>query len=179
VVSNTPIETSLFSFSPDAKTLITVQDGGSIAAGSGAAVWDMPDGKLRAVFRPPNQQTYESRAAPNGLIAASAVNDGTVRLWDVRTGRERVALGGQLNSFHCVAWTLDGSRLAASGGDGSITLWSAATYAGYLEVAKLKGHHSAVQAIRFLPDGNTLVSASRDELIRWRAAPLSETDAQR
>jgi WD40 repeat protein len=174
VVSNTPIETSLFNFSTDAKTLITVQ-----YLGSRAAVWDMPGGKLRAVFHPPNQQTRESRMAPNGLIAASAVNDGTVRLWDVRTGQELVALGGQLNSFGGVAWAPDGSRLAASGGDGSITLWNAGTYAVYQEVAKLKGHSSAVNAVRFLPDGNTLVSASRYELIRWRAAPLSETDAQR
>jgi hypothetical protein len=58
-------------------------------------------------------------------------------------------------------------------------LWKAGTYAGYQEVAKLKGHRSTVQTIRFLPDGNTLVSASRYELMRWRAAPLSETDTQR
>jgi WD40 repeat protein len=61
----------------------------------------------------------------------------------------------------------------------SIAVWSAGTYAGYQEVAKLNGHRSTVHAIRFLSDGNTLVSASRDELIRWRAAPLAETDAQR
>ena len=74
---------------------------------------------------------------------------------------------GQLNIFHCVAWLPDGTRLAASGGDGTVSIWDIVTQR---EVARLKGHTSAVSAIRFLPDGRTLVSVSSSEIIRWRAA---------
>jgi WD40 repeat protein/serine/threonine protein kinase len=169
VVSNTPTETSLFSFSPDSKALVTARYNGPRAA-----LWNVADGKLRAMFRPSNQQTYETRIARDSLIAATAVNDGTVRLWDVRTGQERATLEGQLNSFHCVAWTPDSSRLAAGGGDNSISVWNASAYPNIEEVAKLKAHRSIVEAVRFLPDGNTLVSVSRHELIRWHAPPLSK-----
>src|SRR5262249_52893584 len=50
--------------------------------------------------------------SPDGARLASAARDGTVRVWDTRTGEclDRIHVGGR--SATCVQYSPDGSRLA-------------------------------------------------------------------
>ena len=57
--------------------------------------------------------------------------------------------------------------------DGFITVWDLASME---EVATLAGHKRPLLDIRFLPDGNNLVSVSVDEIRLWRAASVKEMD---
>jgi dipeptidyl aminopeptidase/acylaminoacyl peptidase len=71
-----------------------------------------------------------------------------------------------------VAFSPDGTTLAAASWDRSVLLWDAATGR---EVRRCQGHTLAVAAVAFAPDGRTLVSGGDDHTVRlWDAATGQE-----
>lgn len=64
-------------------------------------------------------------ATPNGMTIASAAEDGGVRLWDRKTGREIALLPA--GNVHSLAVIADGKLLATANSEGSATLWEIAT----------------------------------------------------
>ena len=110
---------------------------------------------------------------PDGQTLISAGPD--IRFWDVRTRHENAFnLSPRAGSYDCMALSTDGRRFAAGASDGRITIWDVASHQ---EVATLEGHEESIRQLVFTPDGNHLVSASKDQLRVWRAASLVETDA--
>jgi WD40 repeat protein len=64
-----------------------------------------------------------------------------------------------------VAFSPDGKRLAAAGGDQTVVLWDVD---GRRPAATLAGHDDAVVGVAFSPDGKRLASASRDgHVVLW------------
>ncbi len=64
--------------------------------------------------------------SPEGKRLASASVDGTVRLWDVKTGRLLTVLRGHPSGVADVAFSPDGRELAAGcgyRGTGEVWLW--------------------------------------------------------
>jgi WD40 repeat protein len=55
--------------------------------------------------------------SPDGTRLASGGSDGTVRLWDVETGRQVLVLRAHPHSTTSLAWSPDGKCLASGGGD--------------------------------------------------------------
>jgi WD40 repeat protein len=61
---------------------------------------------------------------PNGkLLASAAAFEKTVRLWDVRSGRELRALNGHSATVTRVAFHPNGKQFASAGEDGTVKLW--------------------------------------------------------
>ena len=55
----------------------------------------------------------------DGKTLVSGSFDGTVKVWDVGTGRERTALKGQANLVATVALSGDGKTIVSGGGRGA------------------------------------------------------------
>jgi outer membrane protein assembly factor BamB/predicted nucleic acid-binding Zn-ribbon protein len=105
--------------------------------------------------------------SPDGQVLASGCQDGSVKLWDLKTGQvQRILLGHSL-AVNCVTISADGNVLASGSGDKTVRLWNAHT--GEL-LQTLADHAERVAAVAFSPDGKTLVSGSQDETVkvcRW------------
>ncbi|MFB8795290.1 MAG: WD40 repeat domain-containing serine/threonine-protein kinase [Microcoleus sp.] len=102
--------------------------------------------------------------SPDGKVLASVRSDSTIKLWEMKTGREINSLSGHHNSAGFAAFSPDG-KVLASGGDRKIKLWEVATGR---EINSLSGHSNWVNSVAFSPDGQVLASGGDGETIKLR-----------
>ena len=132
----------------------------SVGADCSARVWRVDNGLMLK-----NLGSYDATArhnswvlcvrfSPDGKIIATAGADCSVRLWSVETARMVVKLEGFRGWVRALAWTNDGSRLAAACNDCDVYVYHAS---GTL-AATLVGHEVPVCAVAWSPDGASLVS---------------------
>src|SRR5436190_4910569 len=123
--------------------------------------------KLRATLQGHTGEVVSVAFSPDSKTLASASYDGTLKLWDITTGKERATLGEYKGCLGCVAFSPDGKTLA-SGAIGSpdpfpdlkyVKLWDVAT--GKVRTT-LKGDTFHVYSVAFSPDGKTLASVNGD-----------------
>jgi WD40 repeat protein len=155
-------------FSADAKALVAGFGKGPVK------LWPLDAPREAATFLGHSWWVRGLAMLTNGQTLISAGAD--IRFWDVGTRRENALQLSPRTGTQCIALSADGRRLAAGGGDGRITIWDVASHQ---EVTTLEGHEESVRQLAFTPDGDHLVSASKDRLRVWRAATPAETDAQR
>jgi WD40 repeat protein len=93
--------------------------------------------------------------------------DRTIKLWDVKTGKELATLKGHTSYLLIIAFSPDGKTLASGGGEHEIKLWDMETGK---ERATLKGHTGGVHSVVYSPDGKMLASASWE---LWDVKPVN------
>jgi hypothetical protein len=110
--------------------------------------------------------------SPEGSRLLTEGDDGTVRLWDSRTGAVQHTLAGKGRSLVVGAWSPDGSSVVTGGAEGRLAIWDAG--AGIVRT-ELRGHTAAVTSVAFGPDGKRLLSVAKDGTARiWNTASGAE-----
>ncbi len=142
-------------------------DGKRLAAGSRYGVW-LRDGETGAeVARMEGGADGIRRSlafSPDASILAGGGADGSVRFWDVESGRYRDAPEKHRGRVLAMAFSPDGATLATTGGeDKRIRLWSVDSAR---PLATLGGHLWDVVSVAFSPDGTSLASGSGDGTVR-------------
>lgn len=121
-------------------------------------------GLLRTVA--PLGDPYGAAFSPDGRLLAVACG-AEVRLYETQGWTEAGRLRGAHENLLSLAFSPDGTALAAGGFQGTIAVWDVP--AGRFRRA-LTGHGAYVAALAFHPDGTTLLSASHDGTARlWDA----------
>ncbi len=93
---------------------------------------------------------------PRQQVLASAHNDSTIRVWDLRRRTERSVLQGHDGVINSLALHPDGNTLASGGEDGTIRLWRLDIGQELGFMASLPGHESL--RVRFSADGRALAA---------------------
>jgi WD40 repeat protein/tetratricopeptide (TPR) repeat protein len=85
----------------------------------------------------------------------------------VQASRTELTLSGHTGRVACIAFSLDGMRLATASWDGTVKVWDAISGK---ELFSLSGHTAEVLSVAFSPDGKRLATASDDRTAKvWDA----------
>jgi WD40 repeat protein len=161
-------------FSPDGKLL------GAGGRDQALRVWEVATGKLLHVLR---VEACSLAFSPDGQMVASGGlgGGGTLKLWDVATGKEQASLQGiAVNAIQALAFSPD-NKVIAAGGPQGLGLWDVAARKELYR----KGHKDRwadnqdglvwladqqVNELTFAPDGKTLAACGGSTIRLWDVA---------
>ena len=96
----------------------------------------------------------------DGTQLASASEDGTIKVWDVRTRKQiGETMKDQTGAVESIAVTPDGKRLISGGVDGILRVWD---LSARKLLHELPGHTQNIEGVAVSPDGRLTASAAFD-----------------
>jgi serine/threonine protein kinase len=128
---------------------------------------NVSDGRLLAELTGHTKAITSLDASWDGRYLATPSADGTVRVWELPTGKLRYALLAKTAGNNIVQFSPDGRTLATAGDDGTVTLWNLSTGRRF---ATLQGPGGRLIELLFSADGRTLAAyGANEQLMIWRA----------
>jgi WD40 repeat protein/serine/threonine protein kinase len=154
-------ERTRFILGPKLESILFTPDGKKVIAGGLDGTWirDMGAGVSKERFLQQPATPLSMAVTPDGRTLATGNNDGTVRLWDLPSARERLVLRGPRELVWGVALTTDGRTLASGSTEPSARLWDVASG----KLLAVLDHCYPVRALAFAPDGRMLATALSEE----------------
>ena len=149
-------------FSPDGQTLASVSRGGF------STCWEVAKKQARQQHLPAKVHTH--CFLPNGNIHALGSVENRVYVWDVETKETIATLSKHSKKVNAAAYAHTSE------------VWAIGDIAGNLYVSDgngkhitLPGHTASIESLAFSPNGNQLVSVSRDKTARvWNISSCQE-----
>lgn len=111
--------------------------------------------------------------SPDGkiLLSGGSTNDGQIKLWWLRSGKEIESLRAHRMSVMALLFSQDGSTLASVGDDGGVNLWK--WKSGNFDSAMgsytrtFLEHTSNLLSLAMTPDSRTLITGGLDGIRVW------------
>ena len=166
-------------FSPDGKTIAS-----RATNGTAIHLWDVETGKSAKVLgdqpvagqpfgRVYIQQNSNTLAfSPDGKAIAEGLQNNSVRLWDVATGKETLPVSGHQGGISSLSVSRDGKTLTTFAADGTVRQWDMASGR---ETAQFKLPNTGMNAL-LSADGKTVVFGAANNAVKvWDAATGKET----
>lgn len=150
-------------------------DGTLVFSADGDKVWpcespheirayDQESGELQFSLSCGPEKINGLALSDDGRLLASSSNDKLVRIWDLSTRKAVWEFEPPVNYRpSSIALSIRGEIIAIAGHDDTIQLWSLKERR---RIRNLEQHWDPVYALTFSPDGDRLVSASRDSTAR-------------
>jgi WD40 repeat protein len=129
-------------------------------------VWDLETGVEQMLeTRSFGVLAHGVAVSADGRCAVSASADGTLKVWDLETGRAARKLGhSSLSCDPCVvAMSADGRWAVSTSSDQHLTVWDLETGQ---ELRNLEGHSAPISGVGLSADGRRAISASKDGTLK-------------
>ncbi|KAI8889686.1 WD40 repeat-like protein [Backusella circina FSU 941] len=139
-------------------------------------LWDLKKGAQVGKWRESGNKSEVTCIAksPNKKDVAVGYNDGTIRIWNMKSSTSTVTLSGHRAAVTALAFDNNGTRLASGSKDTDLIIWDIISESG---LYRLKGHKDQITCLAFLDtkDANEevgisnegyVLSSSKDTLIK-------------
>ena len=155
-----PGEVKNFAFSPDGKTITTVQEAENKVW---TVRWDTATSEKKSMFEHP-EAVESTTFSPDGKTVATVSANNMVRVWDTTTGKHKYTLE-HTNSIVGVSYARDNPNvLTTVHRDKILWMWNTVRLIGNPAFSLTK-HTKDISSTAFSPDGRTLATAGEDRFL--------------
>eukprot|EP00913_Durusdinium_trenchii_P013374 g12555.t1 len=154
--------------SPDGNTLASVTRKTGIADTRNIVLRSLSTDRPPRVLTAPQQGVQSLAFSPDGQFLISGGSDGTVKFWNVATGRVVGGIAGLPAGVTAVAISSDGKTSASADAKGFLLIFDLHTGK---QIASMQAARGAIHDIAFSQDATLLASASADSTVQiWNTS---------
>lgn len=121
---------------------------------------------------------YSVSFSPDGKFIATALHDGTIKLWNLKSNQETSLFKHGQKPVRSVSFSPDGKLMATASEDGTIKLWNPLHKNESKLIRDINPQGQQIFSISFSSDGKYLASASADGFARlWNLDCLLKSNS--